>query len=113
MTNNTPKTHRRSFRHSFRRLLLLVLLIAVSLGWTIHKARQQGIAVAALKEMGCEVEYDEATRSPTILERLRKLLGDDEFRSVSTLRCHVQIFTDAGLEHLRGLTLLQKFSCRA
>jgi hypothetical protein len=52
-----------------RSLFLLVVVIAVSLGWTIYKVRQQGIAVAALEKMGCSVHYDinsadEPSRAP-------------------------------------------------
>ena len=73
----TPdKPKRRWLRFSLRSLLLLVFMIAVALAWTIYKVRQQGIAVAALKKMGCSVTYDDAKRSPTVLERLRRLLGE-------------------------------------
>jgi len=82
-------------------------VIAVSLAWMIHKARQQGIAVAALKEMGCSVFCDDPQRSPTVVERLRKLLGEDEFRSVTRIIGTSSQITDAGLAHLRGLTQVQ------
>jgi len=58
MTVSTePK--RRWLRFSLRSLMLLVLVLAVALGWAVHKARQQGIAVSALKEMGCIVRFRE------------------------------------------------------
>jgi hypothetical protein len=51
-------------------MLLLVTVIGVSLGWTIHKAREQGIAVAALKSSGYFAAYADGD-SLTILERFR------------------------------------------
>jgi hypothetical protein len=103
MTTALDKPKRRWLRFSLRSLLLLVLVVAVSLAWAIHKARQQGIAVAALKEMGCFVNYDNAgSGSPA--EWLRKLLGEDS-RSVTFVNA-TQV-TDAGLVHLGGLTHLR------
>ena len=105
-TADKPK--RRWLRFSLRSLMLLMALIAVLFGWAIHKAREQGIAVAALKEMGCVVQYNDGQRSPTVLEWLRKLLGEGEFRSVTDLYGERSQITDAGLESLRGLTLLHE-----
>src|SRR6185369_6406318 len=87
-------------------LLLLVLVVAVSLGWTLYKVRQHGIAVAALEKMGCGIEYLEAdSESPTVLERLRTLLGEDD-GSVFEVNGE-SIMTGAGLIHLQGLTELK------
>src|SRR5450432_413617 len=99
MTASDQPNRRRWLRFSLRSLMLLVLVIGVSLGWMIHEARQQGIAVAALEEMDCKVGFDDDKRSPTVLERLRKLLGED-VRSVTDVIGSTQI-TDAGLIHLR------------
>ncbi len=44
--NAADKPKRRWLRFSLRSLFLLMAVIAVSLGWTIHKVRQQGIAAA-------------------------------------------------------------------
>ena len=107
MVEKFTPTGRRWFRFSLRSFFLLIVVIAVSLGWTIYKVRQQGIAVAALKTMGCSVGYDDPqNNSPTILERLRKLLGEDEPRSVTSVIGGRSQITDAGLVHLRGLTRL-------
>ena len=38
--------------------MALVLLLAAWLGWTIHRARVQGDAVAAIEQAGGRVEYD-------------------------------------------------------
>jgi len=55
--------------------------------WTMHKARQQGIAVAALEGMGCKVSYQHhfTESSRNLLERLRRLLGEAKFSNVSVV----------------------------
>ena len=47
MGPHESKPKLRWLRFSLRSLFLLVLVLAVSLGWTLYKVRQQGIAVAA------------------------------------------------------------------
>jgi len=108
MTISTNKPKRRWLRFSLRSLLLLILVIALSLGWMIHKVREQGIAVAALREMGCDVhhEYADPSGSPTVLEWLRKLLGEAESRSVNEVIGERSQITDAGLRHLVGMSEL-------
>ena len=105
------KPKRSWLRFSLRSLFLLTVAIAVLLGWTIYKVRQEGIAVTALRKFGCSVDYDyrdPTSGAPPILEQLRKLLGEDESRSVTRvdgsnidgkLTSHI---TDAGLVHLQG-----------
>lgn len=110
MTTALEKPRRRWLRFSLRSLLLLIAVVAVSLGWLIHKARQEGIAVAALKEMGCDVTYGNNNAhqgSPTVLERLRKLLGESESRNVTKVIGSKSQITDAGMVHVQGLTQLQ------
>jgi len=105
-TPNKPR--RRWLSFSLRSFFLLVLVIAVSLGWAIHKVREQGVAVAALRKMGCTVGlYADPNTSPTILERLRKLLGEHDFRSITLVSGGRSQITDAGLENLQVLTELQ------
>jgi len=82
--------------------MLLVLVLAVSLGWMIHEVRKQRTAVAALEKMGCSVQYSRKTPT-TVLQRMRKLLGEDE-RSVRWVIGQKSQITDAGLVHLGGLT---------
>src|SRR5438132_1461123 len=103
----TDPPRRRWLRFSLRSLFLLTLVLAAFLAWMTYKARQQGIAVAALKEMGCNIAYDYADdRSPTVLERLRKLLGEEEPRSITGVSGSLAI-TDAALVHIGRLTQLQ------
>ncbi len=60
---------------------MLMLVVAVPLGWlssiVIH-ARKQRAAVAALKEIGCSIEYEDVSKSP-ITEWMGSLLGQDAF----------------------------------
>ena len=101
---------RRWLRFSLRTLLSLVILIGASLGWTIYKVRQQRIAVSALMKMGCSIEYrNTQNRSPTVLESLRRLLGE-ESRSVFWMHGNMSQITDAGLLHLHGLSQVQWLS---
>ncbi len=99
---------------SVRGLLLLVLLIALWLGWMANKAREQREAVAALQQFGGFVHYDwEFTGGPVKVPRgnslwmpswgkftrgrkpwapdwLRRSVGDEYFQSIS----HVSLYVD-------------------
>jgi hypothetical protein len=92
---------------SLRGLLLLVLGIAVWLGWIVNKARRQREAVAALQKFGGFVHYDwefidgpvkvpqgnllwmpswgkfTSTRKPWAPDWLRRALGDEYFQSIA------------------------------
>jgi hypothetical protein len=108
------KPKRRWKTISLRGLLLLVLVIALWLGWIVQKARQQREAVAALQKFGGFVHYNWefvdgpvkvryasqlwtptwGTRTPGRRSRapvwLRRALGDEYFQSI----VHVSLFTD-------------------
>ena len=62
-TESNPMTllpsPRRFLRFSLKAVLLLVLIIAISLGWAMHKVREQGIAIREMSEAGARfaVEY--------------------------------------------------------
>ena len=99
---------------SLRGLLLLVLAIALGMGWVVHKARQQREAVAALQKFGGFVHYDwefvkgpvkvprgnrlwmpswgkfAPTRKPWAPDWLRRALGDEYFQSI----VHVSLYVD-------------------
>ena len=55
--DSNPKPKRRWLQFSVRGLLLLMLVVAVPLGWAMDKVRHQRDAVSALEKMGCDVEY--------------------------------------------------------
>jgi hypothetical protein len=54
----TTKPNRLWFRISIRMMLLIVLLIAVLLGWQVNKARVQREAVESVQRYGGWVHYD-------------------------------------------------------
>ncbi len=130
-TTGNPKPKRRLLQFNLRGMLLLLVVIAASLSWTMHKARQQRNAVAELRTYGYWVNYRRAdSGSATFLEWLRRLLGEKEFRDVigagsshplcndnglaqiselpriRTLSLGNSQVTDAGLAYLEGLTQL-------
>jgi Leucine-rich repeat (LRR) protein len=106
LTSN-PKRKRRWLQFSVRGLLLLTVVIAVPLG-LINKARQQRIAVTALRKMGCSVSsWNAKSGSPTILEWSRMLMGEEQFRDVTCVYGTNLQITDADLVHLEGLKQLQ------
>ena len=99
---------------SLRGSLLLVLAIALWLGWVVNKARQQREAVAALQKFGGFVHYDwEFVNGPVKVPRgnllwkptwgtltpgrrpwapdwMRRALGDEYFQSLA----HVSLYVD-------------------
>src|SRR5262245_8649773 len=100
MTTIAEKPRRRWLRFSLRSLLLLVLVVAVSL-FAYIKLRQQGIAVAALKPLGCKFEYQPAARGwGTVLEGLRQLVSEDDFGTVVGIDGTYSQFTDAEMVHI-------------
>jgi Leucine-rich repeat (LRR) protein len=100
----TPKYTRRWFKFGIRALLFAVVVFAVMLAWVRYKVREQGVAVAALTSRGCSLQYrDDDGRSPTVLERMRRLWGEKEWANVTSLDGRSFQITDADLLYLRGL----------
>ena len=93
---------RRFLRFSLKAVLLLVLIIAISLGWAMHKVREQGIAIREMSEAGARfaVEYAHGG-SWTILERFREWSGEQQPRNALRLKFGGLPWTDAELERLR------------
>ncbi len=137
MADVPAKPRRRFLRFSLRALLLLVVAIGAALGWTMHKVREQGIAVAALRQVGCEIAFDKHqgncgfANPPTRVERWRQSMGDAEpwnvyavtgplnddalvhlqsLRGLRSLNCTGAGVTDAGLVHLQGQTNIERLS---
>lgn len=63
-------------------MFLLVLGAGVSLGWVTYEARKQGNAVAALEKLGCRIDYSDAKSPTTLLEHLRRLAVEEQWRDV-------------------------------
>ena len=109
MADTPAKPRRRWLSFSLRALLLAMLLIGGGLGWVLHIVRQQGIAVAALEKMGCQVDYA-FEEQLTALGQLREILTDDDPRSVFAVTGSGSRVTDEGMARLRGLTQLKYLS---
>lgn len=108
-----PPSRRRFLRIGVGSLMLVILLFGLWLGNRVNRAREQRIAVEAVKASGGFVRYaDEFTlgpvnvpqgdgmwkpawgklngKGPTVPERLRLWIGDEYFREVA----HVSTFVD-------------------
>jgi hypothetical protein len=96
-------------------LLLLIVASACGLGWVVHQAREQRLAVRAILARGGTVEYDyqyDAARNRRLPKGktwrpvwLQKALGDDYFHHVICVG--LERPTDADLVPLAGLTHLK------
>lgn len=138
-TNSKTVKRRRWFQFSLRTLLILTTVFAAWMAWWSHQARQQRVAVAAIKQAHGIVVYDfENTDSSEPLawqKPVITLLGVDYaanvdevsfigcqsrvhprlelLKELSTLRrlnlC-VTTVEDADLEHLAGLRSLEELA---
>lgn len=110
---------RRQFQFGVRLLLVLVVAIAIPCSWLtmeIQQTRKQREAVEAIVKLGGWVYYDyqwdvsdrwiENAEPPEPIW-LRELFGDDLFSAVACVDLFGNQVTDAGLEHLKGLTELR------
>ncbi len=126
MDDSRPSKSRRPWlRFSLRALLVLVLLLSVPLGWfswKMDRAREQREVVEGISELGgyiiYDYEFDETGEliweaEPTTPAWLRKWLGDDFFCDVTRVGCSSTHFTDAELEHLKGLTNLKSLHLKS
>jgi hypothetical protein len=107
-TINNPKPRHRGLQFSLRGLLLLMVVIAVPLGWTMNKVRQQRDAVAALEKMGCNIRYDGAGNLDATAW-LTQFLDRNAFGSVYSVDSGSR-FSDAEFLHVRGMTKLESLS---
>ena len=82
---------------------------SATLGWTMHKVREQGMAVAALEELNCDVNYY-SSDAPTVLESLRELLTDDRPANATSIHATGPQIGDAALVHVGKLTHLTLLS---
>jgi uncharacterized protein YjbI with pentapeptide repeats len=106
MTTKRPK--RRWYQFSLRTLLLLVVLVAIGLSFFaswLQEARRQQMAVEKLEALGAEVWYE--GEEEQVIERWARNLFGLEHGVVVGVDLSGRQVTDAGLEHLKGLTSLQ------
>jgi hypothetical protein len=129
--STTPKPRHRWPQFSLRTLMVFVLAISVPLGWfgmKVKQARQEEAAVEAVEAVTwgtVTVTYDyevDCKVGPYVFRRLnpeppgphwvRNLLGDYWFMHVVEVNLANMEFTDAGLEHLKGMTHLERLVLR-
>jgi hypothetical protein len=108
------------FQFSVRSLLVLTLAVALPSSWLgieLQRAKRQWEAVAEIKKVDGVAFYDwqfneignhRSNAKLPVPKWLRSLLGDDVFQSVRSVNLPCTKFTDAGLEHLKGLNQLQE-----
>ena len=112
-TPTTPTPRRRWLQFSLRAMLVLMLVVSVPLGWfafKLRQARQQRQVIEAIKKLGGGVDYYGPASSGMIRSSvawLGEFLGEDLSKDVLSVNLCNTTVTDAGLEHLRGLTQLQ------
>ncbi len=103
-------------RFTVRRIMVLVLVVGLLLGWTINRARRQEIAVAAILRLNGDVIFDEdmnaqgryapRSRPPQGPLWLRNLIGPEYFRTLRTIWVRRKV-GDAELSFLNHLTQLR------
>ncbi|MCE9546761.1 MAG: hypothetical protein K8T25_14875 [Planctomycetia bacterium] len=113
MTDPSPKPKRRWFQYRLQTLLILTAIIAVAMTWWSLRVRPQQNAVAALRQIGCQFEYDsrlpftggmkDPPKWPTWL---LDAVGVDYFGTVKYV-IFLAGATDTDLKPLQALTTVQ------
>lgn len=95
-TDTLPRPHRRWLRLSLQGLLILVVLIAIPIGWVAHLIRTQRQAIAAVRAAGGQVQFDYQGQlvgkqfirrsEPAAPRWVRRVLGDELFQDVVNVR---------------------------
>ena len=115
MDEHSPKPRRRWFRFSLRSLLLLVVLVAIPLGWKVNRVRNQRMVVAEIEKLHGQMYYDyqrnfiggSTSAAPPGPNWLRDILGVDYFADVVHVNVSGPQVTDKTLARLLSLPHLQ------
>lgn len=104
---------RRWLQYRLRTVLIVMTVVAVALAWWSHSARRQRDAVAALRKIGADIEYDrslpwigdksEPNLPPCWPQWLLKRMGEDYFARVHSIQLARTQVTDGDLAHLQQL----------
>lgn len=118
-TPDRPGRWRRFVRFSVRGLIVLVLAIAIALGWIVHRAQLQRDAVAAIRRAGGEVQYDwqyedgqGVSSTPRGPKWLADRIGPDYFDTITTI-WGKQPISDDDLKLIGQLAGLEVLNLRA
>ena len=116
-----PKPRRRWLQYSLRTFFVLLTVLCVWLGWTVHLANEQRKAVEWVREKGGSVEYDYEHNpnpfsvvkgKPPVPKWLVQLLGVDYFGNVTGVDIGVPVEDSPvrDLTPLAGLQSLQELN---
>jgi hypothetical protein len=112
-TSGKPRRKRRWLQFGLPTLLGLVTVLCLVLGLWVQQSERQRRAVAALRSLGGSFYYGNNPFIETPIGAwLRKRLGSDYFMHVVAVDLDGTQVSDAGLEHLNGLTGLHDLSLR-
>jgi Leucine Rich repeat len=108
-------------RFTVRVMMLSILLIGISLGWRIDKARRQADAVSSVKRLGGDIYFDDDlnsqgryspnARPPRGPRWLREILSPEYFRTPYTIWVRRKA-SDSVLSFLQELTELRTLHLR-
>ncbi len=112
-----PPEHKlRWYQYKLSSLFILTTLVALPCSWyatQMDNAAKRRKAIAEIIELGGRVKYYDATipytngEPPRWYSWLRKLQGDEHLGNAVYVDLEGRPITDAGLEHLKGLTNLE------
>ncbi len=113
---NPPEHKLRWYQYKLSSLFILTILVALACSWytnEMFKATERRKAIAEIVKLGGEVRYYDASNPnawgepPRWYSWLRQLHGDEHLGNAIVARLENTQITDAGLEHLEGLTKLE------
>ena len=102
-----PKPKRRWLQFSLRTMFLVMTVFCIWIAITAKRARDQKLAVEAIREMGGRVFYEHQIGNPSdplIPEWLRRFIGDEYFFSVNGIQLEGPDFDDASLIAIEQMT---------
>ena len=113
---NPPKHKLRWYQYKLSSLFVLTALVAIACSWyatVMHNAAKRRKAIAEIEKLDGGVRYYNASSPNSLGEPprwyswLRKLHGDEHLGNAVFIALVGPQITDAGLEHLKGLTNLE------
>jgi hypothetical protein len=118
MATTTEKLARRRFGFRLRTLMVLILVVALFVGWRANRAYVQRQAVARIIAANGSITYDfqfgvpsssRGTKQPPAPGWLRRWIGDEYFQEVSgvTIRAYTSPEPVEAISHLDSLESLE------
>lgn len=122
MADSPPTFRRRWTRFNLRALMLIVVVIAIPLGWTVNRVRNRRIVVAAIQDMNGHIYYDyqrnfnvglSTSASPLGSKWLRAVFGEHVFAEIVHVNVEGPKVTDESLALISSLPHLQLLGVRS